>query len=315
MAKQPATTEENSEPEETSPAIPHTHADQLVDTIERNRILILGGAAGLIVVVILVLVFQQVAKQRHLDAGRAFTAAAASRDIGELNGVVGKYRGSVAAGNAMLTKADVQIDQGKSQDAIATLDTFIADFPKHPRHVQAYYMLANLYHKSGDLIKAEQNYREVLSIQTDGEYSPISKIRLGDIALARGDEELARQHYNESITTFPGSPFVSMAEQRIALLAVGDPPVVDPPKEETAEQPATGNEAATATDASEKEAGSAKDAAAESSPNMAPAAGDQGLEEGVEPPAESPAEEASTDAETPAEEREENPGDNPPSAE
>lgn len=241
MAKKPdSKPEENEEPNDALTAESLSQAGGIVDVIEKNRLIIIGATVGIIAVLLLIIVGKQLGNQRHLKAGLLFTEAATARDIGKLDEVANSYRGSISGGNALITKADIQIDQGKPQDAIATLNQFADEYRQHPRYAQSYFMLANLYHKSGDLDKAGEQYQKVLEIQPDGEFSPISRIRLGDLAMARKDEDAALQNYRESYTIHPGNPFVSLAESRIRKMKVGNPPVVDrpePPKppEESAE--------------------------------------------------------------------------------
>lgn len=241
MAKKPdSKPEENEESNDALTAESLSQAGGIVDVIEKNRLIIIGATVGIIAVLLLIIVGKQLGNQRHLKAGLLFTEAATARDIGKLDEVANSYRGSISGGNALITKADIQIDQGKPQDAIATLNQFAEEYRQHPRYAQSHFMLANLYHKSGDLDKAGEQYQKVLEIQPDGEFSPISRIRLGDLAMAREDEDAALQNYRESYTIHPGNPFVSLAESRIRQMKVGNPPVVDrpePPKpaeEETA---------------------------------------------------------------------------------
>ncbi|MDF1756434.1 MAG: tetratricopeptide repeat protein [Verrucomicrobiales bacterium] len=251
MAKKPESKLDTKPSDDGVEALAESHAPGIVDTIEKNRVILIGTAIALFCLLAFFLVGRQLGAQRHLEAGQMYTEAATARSIEGLDKVVSEFSGSISAGNALITKADIQIDQGKSQDAISTLNTVANEFVSHPRHVQAYYMLGNLYHKSGDYEKARENYSKVLEIQKDGEYSPITKIRLGDIELAEGNKDKARQHYEESFTLYPGNPFFDTAERRIAQLKLGNPPVVDPPappaeaKEEAAEAPKPAAPAAT----------------------------------------------------------------------
>jgi len=236
MAKKPDTKTQNKPSTEDLEETHERDADSIVQAIEKNRVILIGGAIAVLVIGGFILIQKQLGKQRHLEASLQFTEAATARNIEALDKVVSTYQGTVSAGNALLAKADILIDQGKSQDAITALDKMAADFVDHPRHAQAYYMLANIYHKAEDYEKASSNYNKVIQIQTDAELTPISRIRLGDIALAQGDPEKARQNYEESYVKYPGNPFVTTAERRIALLKIGNPPLVDPPKKPEPEE-------------------------------------------------------------------------------
>ena len=239
-SKKNAPKEKGSVPpsEEDQPVQTESHADGIVDAIEKNRMMILFGAGAVLAILFGVIIIKQIAKQKHLEAGRAFTKAAAAKSIDALDKVIVDFPGSIAAGNAFLTKADIQIDQGNSQDAIQTLQEMTGKSADHPRFAQACFMLANVYHKADDFARAKEHYEKVLSIQPDGELTPISRIRLGDLALAQGDSAKAEQHYQESFNIHPGNPFAQTAQRRIAKLSIGTPPEIDrpePPKEEKPE--------------------------------------------------------------------------------
>jgi predicted negative regulator of RcsB-dependent stress response len=223
-------TEEETPTDEQTEVVSESHAAGVVDAIEKNRVLVISSAVVLLAILAFVLVGKQLGQQKHLNAGMAFTKAATSRNVESLDKVVADYPGSISAGNAILSKADVQIDQGKPKDAISTLETMVGSYMTHPRYAQVFYMLGNIYHKSGDKEKARENYEKVIEVQQDGELTPITRIRLGDLAFAGGDLEKAEQLYEESYTIHPGNPFVPTAENRIAQLKVGSPSEIDRPK-------------------------------------------------------------------------------------
>jgi tetratricopeptide (TPR) repeat protein len=230
MAKTSESKSENKAPHPGKGAVSESQASGIVDSIEKNRIILFGSVLGIFALIAGYLVLKQMASQRHIKAGQMFTEAAASKSIEGLDKVVIDFAGSIAAGNALLTKADLLINQSKSEDAMKVLNEVIKDFPDHPRYVQAFYMLANLYHKSGDFAKARENYAKVLEIQPDAELSPIATIRLGDIELSEGNAEKARQKYEESFTKFPGNAFFATAERRITQLKLGKPTEIERPK-------------------------------------------------------------------------------------
>ncbi|MEM1440869.1 MAG: tetratricopeptide repeat protein [Verrucomicrobiota bacterium] len=233
MSDRPETPSENpaEEPEEME-ALAASDAAKVMDGIERNRNKILIGAALLALGVCGGLVAAQLKKQKALDAANAYSTALAKREIAAFDGVAVSFPGTPAAGNAMLSKAEQQIDQGKPEDARATLESFIADFPDHPRNTQGIFALANLYHTSGDREKAKSFYEKTIATESDSELTPLARIRLGDLALEEDDKEAAEQRYQEAYTLHPGTPFFSYAEDKLTLLNVGNPPVVERPAPE-----------------------------------------------------------------------------------
>lgn len=237
---------EKPEEEEYDPdaieALSASDAGGVIDSLDRNRNKILFAIAGSAILVCAALVINQVRQQKHLEAAQAYSSALSTGEIAGLDAVVVDFSGSVAAGNAMLSKAEIQINQGKSQDAQATLETFVDEYPTHPRHVQGVFALGNIYQIAGDREKARSYYQQAIDEQPDGEITPLARIRLGDVALEAGETKLADQQYQEAYTLHPGTPFFGYAEQKVALLAVGNPPVVErpePPKPEPKPEPET----------------------------------------------------------------------------
>ncbi|HRQ89876.1 MAG TPA: tetratricopeptide repeat protein, partial [Bacteroidia bacterium] len=239
MAEAPQSPRPSEHPQNLD-ALSASEASGVVDAIERNRNKLIAAIVGGAVILCAILVFSQIGKQKHLAASAAYTSAASKGEIAALDGVIVDFPGSVAAGNAMLTKAELQIAQGKQEDARATLEKFVAEFASHPRHVQGIFALANVFHLAGDREMAKSHYERVIAVQKDGDLTPLARIRLGDLALEAGDAQTADQRYQESFTLHPGNPYFDYAEQKIALLKVGNPPVIDrpaPPAPPAAESP------------------------------------------------------------------------------
>lgn len=235
-------TESPAESTDEMEALSASDAAKVMDSLERNRNKILIGVALAAIAVGAVLIGTQMKKQKHLAASRAYSVALGKKEVAAFDAVVVEHAGTIAAGDALLSKAELQNDQGKLEDARATLESFVADFPEHPRHAQGLFALANLFHISDDLEKASSYYEQTISAQPDGELTPLARIRLGDIALEKGETETAEQRYQESFALHPGNPFVNYAEEKISLLAVGEPPVVKRPEPEPApeaSEPAT----------------------------------------------------------------------------
>jgi len=231
MAESPQKPTEDQEPQNLDAigAIAASEAGGVVDAIDRHRTKILAAIALGAVAFCGILVAGQLKKQKHIDASEAFTTAATKGDIAALDAILIEYPGSIPAGNALLSKAELQVDQGKSQDAKATLERFVAEFDSHPRHAQGLFALANLSHVAGDGASAKTFYEKTIAAQPDGELTPLARIRLGDLALESGDSKLADQLYQESFTLHPGNPFFDFAQEKLALLKVGNPPQVDRP--------------------------------------------------------------------------------------
>ncbi len=235
MADTPKTPSDSSV--EEVEALSASEAGGVVDAIDRHRTKILFAVLAGAILFCAVLVTGQLKKQKHLEASAAYTEAVTEREIAALDGVVVNYPGSIPAGNALLSKAEIQIRQGKSEDAAKTFETFLADYSNHPRKAHGYFALGNLFHQSGDAAKATENYEKTIEIQSDGELTPLARIRLGDLALEAGDTDSADQRYQESYTLHPDNPFFEYAQEKIELLKIGSPTVVERPKPEPKPEP------------------------------------------------------------------------------
>jgi TolA-binding protein len=208
-----------------------------MDSFEQNRNKILIGFALATIIICAVLISGQLKRQKHLDAARAYSAALEKKEVASFDAVIIEHPGSLAAGNAMISKAELLSDQGKPEDARSTLETFVSDYSEHPRHAQGLFALGNLYHVSGDREKAADFYQQSIDAAPDAEMTPLARIRLGDLALEAGDKDAADQRYQESFTLHPGNRFIDYAEEKIALLKVGNPPAVKRPAPEPEPKP------------------------------------------------------------------------------
>ena len=234
MAKNRPTpaSDENAPTQERSveEALAESNADDAIASLEKNKTLIVGAIILATVAVCGFLVMKQVNAAKHSDASKAFSAAQTSRDPAALDKVAADFPGSLSAGNAMLTKADIQLDRKESADAKATFEAFVKDFQSHPRLAQGLFAIANIEHVAGNADAAKSYYEKTLEAQPDGDLSPLARIRLGDLALEGGDAEKAELLYLESISKHAGNPFVDKATQKIELAKIGNPPVVDRPE-------------------------------------------------------------------------------------
>lgn len=237
--------------------VPGAAGQQAIDMLDRHRNLVIAVVAFSVVGVLGTVVLKELKRQKISEASQAFSTAADERSIEKLDAVAADYPDSIAAGNAMITKAEIQLAEQKFEDARISFLTFVEKYPKHPRQAQGIYALGNLSHESGDLEKALEFYDRALSEGATADLGPLLLIRKGDIALAQAESlrqagkeaeaeekiNAAKQSYEESITRpeFRASPFIEMAETRLALADIGDVPVVPAPPEpepETAPEPA-----------------------------------------------------------------------------
>ena len=209
-----------------------------IAAIESQQKKIVIAAVAIALVVVAVVIFRQVQEARHLAASQAYTEAVASGSADKLNTVVSEYAGTTSGGNALLSRAELELTSGKTGDAKASLTRFTKEYADHPRLVQGYYALGNIEQNGGNLDAAKAQYDLALKAGPDSELAPLIKIRQADIAAAQGDKEAARQLYDAIPQSHPANPFIDMIDQRLAALdAPAIPRVKAPPAPAPAPKP------------------------------------------------------------------------------
>jgi TolA-binding protein len=181
-------------------------------------LLALGGVAAV--------VYRGVEASRQQTAGAALVKA---EDLTSLQAVVDQNKDTLAAGSAMVLLANSQWTAGKKDEAVGTLQKFIASSPKHPAVPTAKASLGSklmIQGKSGDASKV---FEDLSSDPTARFIAPFALISLGDIARAAGDSDKAEPFYTKVKTDFPESSFADTASKRIATLKAKAPLEIEPP--------------------------------------------------------------------------------------
>lgn len=222
---------ENSQPTSAPVAETTEEIADVISKLESNKLMVLVAILGLALAFSAVVVVRELSSQKHLAAAEAYSLAAQSRSVEEIDLVIADYPTSIAAGDALLTKSELQITSGKSKDAQVTLLTFIEKHKKHPRHAQGIFALGNLYQIGGEAENAGKYYDRVLTEYPDSDIAPLAMIRQGDLLLAQGKKDEARQKYESIMPAYRGTAFFERVEEKIALLDVEKLPVVPAPKE------------------------------------------------------------------------------------
>lgn len=217
-----------------------------LETHKKTVVLAILGATLLLSAVI---VFRGITSEKHLAAAQAYSQAASSKNIEKLDQVIADFPNSVAAGDALLTKAELQVTSGKSEDARSTLLAFTEKYASHPRHSQGLFAMGNLYQVGGDNDNASKYYDRVLKEYPKTDLAPFVMIRQGDLLLAADKKDAARQKYEAIMPTYRGTPFFDRVEEKIKLLEIEKLPVVDEPKKPSPKKAATKTEAAIKTPA------------------------------------------------------------------
>ncbi len=165
-------------------------------------------------------------------AEEAAFAATAAKTVDDCDIVIQKYKGSVAAGNALLTKAKLLWDDNKKDKAVATLRDFVSGYTSHPFYVQGQLSLASRLEALGgnEAKEAQTILEKIVSAHKDSEVAGLAQIRLADQLWSQGKEEEAKKIYDELPRKFIGQ-FPDMVDERVKWLGAALPTKeVDAPK-------------------------------------------------------------------------------------
>lgn len=98
---------------------------------------------------------------------------------------------------------DVRRTQGR-RDAVRTIDGWIVErFPESGEAVDVIFFRADQLHDRGDLVPAAQQYRLAADMAPSLDRAGLSRMRLGQVHLARGDLEAAAEAFEEYLEAFP----------------------------------------------------------------------------------------------------------------
>lgn len=193
--------------------------------LDRNQKGIAAFAILLAIAAVGTVIYRGIETSHQQTAGAALTKA---EDLAAFKAVVEGQTGTTAAGSAAVLLANSQWTAGQQDNAIATLQKFIANSPTHPAIPSAKANLGSklmAQGKSGDAAKIFE------ALATDSEaafIAPFALISLGDIAKASGDLTKAEASYTQA-KTFTESSFAETANRRLATLKTKPPVEIEPP--------------------------------------------------------------------------------------
>jgi hypothetical protein len=157
-------------------------------------------------------------KEGATPAEKTFPTKAAKLEAVEkaLNEITTQYAGSEAARTASLQLADVKLEAGKADEAIAGYEKYLADAPAGGLRLFATESLGYAYEAKGDLAKAEQSFDKL-----NGEGAPglalFHKARLAEKA---GKKDEAKKLYEQVAKDYPGEQVANDASTRLELMDV-----------------------------------------------------------------------------------------------
>ena len=160
---------------------------------------------------------------QHKNAALAFTRAGT---VGELRNVATTHSGLPAAGNALLKAAQLLAQDGKGREAIDELNQFLKDYPQHPLADLAKFRLADVQLQEGATQDAMTRFLEV-SNTPGSPYAALALLRVADQKWQDGQIDEARKLYQELLTKHGGNRMFDLAEQRLKQIKITPPVLVD----------------------------------------------------------------------------------------
>ena len=175
-------------------------------------------------------------------AGEAFASA---KTVEDLDLVVSSHKGTKAAGNALLKKAELLWEQNKKTTSVDVLNEFVSAHKDHPLLAQALLGLGTKLESLDKKAEAKAAFERVVNEFGKSEIAALAELRLGDIAWAEGKEDEAKKIYEGLPAKFASikadNPFVSQGESRLEWIAAKLPTKeVDGPPKPKVETPAPG---------------------------------------------------------------------------
>jgi predicted negative regulator of RcsB-dependent stress response len=221
-------------PEDTTPSIAPlaeinlgpSKFEQFLENNQKTLAILLSVA---VVAIAVYIVTRGVNKSREQSAGVALSNA---KNATALQEVISNHANTNAAASAKLLLADMQAGEGKTGDAIKTLQDFIATNTDHPAKPTASAKLAAKLMSENKTAEASAIFQDLVSDPQARYIAPYALICLGDIAKAGGDPIKAESFFNQVKTEFPESSFASLAAERLATVKTKPPVEVEAPPTE-----------------------------------------------------------------------------------
>ena len=157
-------------------------------------------------------------------SGNAFYKATTLEDYRK---VAKEQAGKSAGGNAQLMVAQTLTDDGKPEEAVKELETFLKDYPDHDLADLATLRLADAHMLNGAADKAKAKFEELYGKFPKSAQAPLALLRLGDLYAAEKNAEKAKEYYELLKVKYPGTePYLATAIEHRDALALKDPTLV-----------------------------------------------------------------------------------------
>jgi predicted negative regulator of RcsB-dependent stress response len=218
----------------TSNPISGTPLDELTqrsaseEFISKHQVKLIALASLLIVVALGILIQREIKKSEEEAAGALLVS---SKETSDFEDITADFAETAAAGSAKLLLADKQWQDGKQDDAVATLRGLIDSAEAHPARVNAQASLAAKLLQQGKTEDAKALYTELTEDSSAVYLAAYAWITLGDMAVKKGDLEAAEKAYTTVEKDFSKTSYSQDAIARRLLMKAQKPIEVAAPIE------------------------------------------------------------------------------------
>lgn len=178
--------------------------------LDRNQGRLIFAAILLVLIGAGVIVAHNLRSDFEAEAAAAVTACydevTGKYDPVTLSKVRADYKDTPAAETAAYLYAMTLWDDGRTDDSLKEMESFVTTYPDGPLRNQAAFILAGRELQSGKNDKAQQ-YFELVAHSGDAVYAPVALMTMGDMASVAGDKEKAKGYYEEVRAKYPDSSF------------------------------------------------------------------------------------------------------------
>jgi len=179
----------------------------------KGKILALGA---LFVVALAAYSIQQFIENRaQVRSVRDFARAKTPDDFKK---VIAEHGHTVAAGNAQLRLAELQRNEGKLDEATATLKAFAAENSKHPLVAGAWLGIGANQEAQAKIEEALATYQKVATTYPGSYAAPLALLGQARLQKQKGQPDLAKRTYEQIATQFENSDFAQQALQESRTL-------------------------------------------------------------------------------------------------
>lgn len=200
--------------------------------------LLFGGIAALTVTVIVALMFTNHVENKQAAAEAVGSASTAE----ELQAAAEEHAGSVSAGTALIELSNQQIAEGRYEEGVTTLDSFLKDYSNHPLVARA------LLAKASALIRLDRADDAITTLDqfsakhSESPLADLATLLRGDIEKERGNSEAAEAAYTiVASSEGAGGSLAQLASSRQKFVNYTSPREVEPAPKPAPELPLNGD--------------------------------------------------------------------------